>query len=88
MLAVKLTNEGSDCVFECLLAGIVEIEVEVEKMPFSRRCLEIVDNRRAKNRLSTPRDAMKPHKRVLPSLPFLEKVPLQEPESCAFLTLR
>lgn len=70
-----------------MLASVVEVEVEVQKKTFRVGMFEMLDDRRAENRLSTPRDAMKPQEGMLFGLPLLENIALQEPQSCVFLTL-
>jgi hypothetical protein len=86
-LAVKLINKGSDHTIKYLLAGIVEIEVEVEERLTGKGPLKIFNNSGAENRLATSGNAIKPQEGVSLCLPFCERITLQEPKSSAFLAL-
>ena len=87
ILAVKLANKGSNYSIKCLLASVVEIEVEVEERLTGKAPPKIFNNGGAENCLATSRNAIKPYKGVSLCLPFFECITLQEPKSCAFLAL-
>jgi hypothetical protein len=59
-LVVKLTNKRSDHAVKYLLAGIVEVEVEVKERLIREDRLKMFNNGGAENRLAASGDTIKP----------------------------
>jgi hypothetical protein len=59
VLAIELTYKKSDYAVKCLLMSIIKVKVEIEKRLIGKSALKILNNSRAKNRLTIFRNAIK-----------------------------